>query len=353
MNNIMVNLSHKTYPIYIEKGLMNSIGKEIKKIYNGNKIAIVTDSNVNGFYGNKLEENLKKENFNVKTLVVEAGEKSKSFEVLLKLYDELLGFEITRGDLIIALGGGVVGDLTGFAAATTLRGIPFVQIPTSLLAQIDSSIGGKVAVDLPIGKNLIGNFYHPEAVFIDPDVLKTLDKKFLHDGMGEVIKYGAIKDKDLFHKLMEFKDDNDLLNHIDDIIYRCCSIKKEVVEKDEKDKGDRMLLNFGHTLGHVIEKYFNYEKYTHGEAVSIGMYKITEKSEAMGITEKGTSEFIKKVLIKYELPYEVEALDKDKVLETISMDKKNDRDRINIILLNKLGEAFIKNIDSKLMENYI
>lgn len=349
----MVNLSHKTYPIYITKGLMNSIGKEIKKIYSGNKIAVVTDSNVNSFYGDRLEKALKDENYNVKTLVVEAGEKSKSFEVLLKLYDELLDFEITRGDLIIALGGGVVGDLTGFAAATTLRGISFIQVPTSLLAQIDSSIGGKVAVDLPRGKNLIGNFYHPEAVFIDPDVLKTLDKKFLHDGMGEVIKYGAIKDRQLFDKLMTFKDDNDLLDHIDEIIYRCCSIKKEVVEKDEKDKGDRMLLNFGHTLGHVIEKYFNYEKYTHGEAVSIGMYKITEKSEAMGITEKGTSELLKKILIKYGLPFEVEALNKDKVLETISMDKKNDRDRINIILLNKLGEAFIKNIDSKLMENYI
>lgn len=353
MSNIMVNLSHKTYPIYITKGLMNSIGKEIKKIYSGNKIAVVTDSNVNSFYGDKLEKALKEENYNVKTLVVEAGEKSKSFEVLLKLYDELLDFEVTRGDLIIALGGGVVGDLTGFAAATTLRGIPFVQIPTSLLAQIDSSIGGKVAVDLPRGKNLIGNFYHPEAVFIDPDVLKTLDKKFLHDGMGEVIKYGAIKDRQLFDKLMTFKDDNDLLEHIDEIIHRCCSIKKEVVEKDEKDKGDRMLLNFGHTLGHVIEKYFNYEKYTHGEAVSIGMYKITEKSEAMGITEKGTSELLKNIIIKYGLPFEVEALNKNKVLETISMDKKNDRDRINIILLNKLGEAFIKNIDSKLMENYI
>ncbi|MFT8312859.1 MAG: 3-dehydroquinate synthase [Clostridium sp.] len=353
MSNIMINLSHKIYPIYIEKGLMDSIGKEIKKIYSGKKIAVVTDSNVNSFYGQKLEEALREESYNVKAFVVEAGEKSKSIDVLLKLYDDLLGFEMTRGDLIIALGGGVVGDLTGFAAATTLRGIPFVQIPTSLLAQIDSSIGGKVAVDLPRGKNLIGNFYHPEAVFIDPNVLKTLDKKFLHDGMGEVIKYGAIKDRALFDTLLSFNDDEELLNNIDDIIYKCCNIKKEVVEKDEKDKGDRMMLNFGHTIGHAIEKYFNYERYTHGEAVAIGMYKITEKSEAMGITEKGTADLLKKILIKYSLPFEIEALDKSKVLETIAMDKKNDRDKINIILLNKLGEAFIKNIDSKLMENYI
>ncbi|WP_010232856.1 3-dehydroquinate synthase [Clostridium arbusti] len=353
MSNIMINLSHKTYPIHIERGLIDSIGKEIKKIYGGNKIAVVTDSNVNSIYGQKVEDNLKSEDYNVKTFVVEAGEKSKSVNVLLNLYDELLDFGVTRGDLIVALGGGVVGDLTGFAASTTLRGIPFVQIPTSLLAQIDSSIGGKVAVDLPKGKNLIGNFYHPEAVFIDPNVLKTLHKKFLHDGMGEVIKYGAIKDRKLFDTLLSFNGDEELLENIDEIIYTCCSIKKEVVEKDEKDKGDRMMLNFGHTIGHAIEKYFGYEKYTHGEAVAMGMYKITKNSEAMGITEKGTAELLKQILIKYSLPFEVEALDKSKVLNTIAMDKKNDRDRMNIILLNKLGEAFIKNIDSKLMENYI
>jgi 3-dehydroquinate synthase len=353
MNDIVVKLSHKTYPLYIKRGLISEIGNEITKIYSGKKIAIITDSNVNSLYGKIVEDSLLQNNFNVKTVVLEPGEKSKSVEVLLEVYNSLLDFGITRGDLIIALGGGVIGDLTGFAASTLLRGIPFVQIPTSLLAQIDSSIGGKVAVDLPKGKNLIGSFYHPEAVFIDPNVLTTLSKKFLHDGMAEVIKYGAIKDENLFHKLENFKDDNELLANIDDIIYTCCNIKKAVVEKDEKDTGDRMMLNFGHTLGHAIEKYFNFEKYTHGEAVAVGMYLITKRSEALGITKETSAEQIKSLLIKYELPYEVTGLDNAKILEAIGLDKKNDKNSINIILLNKIGDAFIKKIDNTSMKDYI
>jgi 3-dehydroquinate synthase len=231
--------------------------------------------------------------------------------------------------------------------------VPFIQIPTSLLAQVDSSVGGKVAVDLPKGKNLVGSFYHPEAVYIDPEVLNTLDTKFLHDGLGEVIKYGAIKDIELFDDLMSYKDDEEMLKNVDKIIYKCCSIKKAVVEKDEKDKGDRMLLNFGHTLGHAIEKYFNFEKYSHGEAVSIGMYTITKNSERLGITEEGSSERIKTILKKYNLPYKVQGLQKEKLIEAISLDKKNDIDKINIILINKIGEAFIKNIPSTEIENYI
>ncbi len=353
MNSIVIKLSHKTYPLYIKRGLINEIGIEIAKIYNGRKIAIITDDNVNKLYGRTVEISLKTNNFNVKTFVLAPGEKSKSVDVLLGIYNDLLDFGLTRGDLIIALGGGVVGDLTGFAASTLLRGIPFVQIPTSLLAQVDSSIGGKVAVDLPKGKNLIGSFYHPQAVFIDPNVLKTLSEKFLHDGLAEVIKYGAIKDSDLFLKLENLKDDQDLLENIDDVIYKCCTIKKDLVEKDEKDTGDRMILNFGHTIGHSIEKYFDYEKYTHGEAVAIGMYSITKRSEELGVTEPGSAERIKNILIKYKLPYEVLGLDNDKILDAIGLDKKNDKDTINIILLKKLGDVFIENINSSLMKDYI
>lgn len=353
VNNIEVKLSHKTYPIYIERNLFDHIGEEVSKIFSGKKIAVVTDGNVNGFYGDKVVKDLESKDYNVKKIVLEPGEKSKSIEVLIQVYNELLDFSITRGDLIIALGGGVIGDLTGFAASTLLRGVPFIQIPTSLLAQIDSSIGGKVAVDLPKGKNLVGSFYHPDAVYIDPEVLKTLDEKFLHDGLAEVIKYGAIKDKQLFDSLLSYKDDKEMLSNIEEIIYKCCNIKKAVVEKDEKDKGDRMLLNFGHTLGHAIEKYYNYEKYTHGEAVAIGMYTITKNSEAMGRTEKGSSEKIKEMLVKYKLPYEIEGLSKDKLIEAISLDKKNDRDRINIILISRIGESFIENISSEYIENYI
>ena len=352
-NKIDVKLSHKTYPIYIEKGLLNSIGKEISKIFSGKNIAVVTDENVNRYYGDKVTGSLEAEGFYVKKIVLKAGEASKSFETLTYVYDELLDIPITRGDLIIALGGGVIGDLTGFAASTILRGVPFVQIPTSLLAEVDSSIGGKVAVDVAKGKNLVGSFYHPEAVFIDIEVLNTLDKKYLHDGLAEVIKYGAIKDSKLFEALLNFKDDDELIQNIGDIIYTCCDIKREIVEKDEKEKGDRMLLNFGHTIGHAIEKYYNFEKYSHGEAVAIGMYTITLKSEQLGITEKGSSEKLKELLIKYELPYEISGIPKERLLEAIALDKKNNRDRMNIILIKKIGDSFINNIPNTEMKDYI
>ncbi|MDP4143517.1 MAG: 3-dehydroquinate synthase [Bacillota bacterium] len=353
MKELLVNLPEKSYPIYIEKGLFDSIGEEIKKIYKGRKIAIITDENLDRIYGEKLSSNLEKNEFTVKKVVVKPGEKSKSIDVLLRVYDELLDFSITRGDLIIAFGGGVVGDLTGFAASTLLRGIPFVQIPTSLLAQIDSSIGGKVAVDLPKGKNLVGSFYHPNAVFIDPELLKTLDKRFLHDGMAEVVKYGAIRNKELFDELLSFKGDDELLENIEGIIYTCCDIKRQIVEKDEKDTGLRMILNYGHTIGHAVEKYFNYETYTHGEGVAVGMYTITKRSEELDITEAGTADLIKQVLVKYQLPFEISGLDKSKILQTVGLDKKNKGDNMSIILISKIGDGFIKDISRSEMEQYI
>jgi len=273
--------------------------------------------------------------------------------VLEDVYNELLDFEITRSDLILTFGGGVVGDLGGFAASTLLRGIKFVQIPTSLLAQIDSSVGGKVAINLEKGKNLVGSFYHPKAVYIDPNLLETLDKRFFYDGMAEVIKYGCIRDKELFEKLLEYDTKDELMNNIEEIIYSCLSIKKEIVERDEKDTAERMLLNFGHTFGHVIEKYFNYEKYTHGEAVAMGMYHITKKSEDMGLTEKGTSELIERILSKYNLQHNMVDMNKDKMIEIIGLDKKNEESSINMIFLKKIGHSFIKKINKEEIEKYL
>ncbi|AEB77026.1 3-dehydroquinate synthase [Clostridium botulinum] len=353
MKELRINLGENSYSIFIDRGLIASIGRKIKDIYSNNKIAIITDKNVDKFYGDIVVKNLIDSGFNVKKIVINPGEKSKSVDVLLEVYDSLLEFGITRGDLIIALGGGVVGDLTGFAAATLLRGIPYIQIPTSLLSQIDSSIGGKVAVDLPKGKNLIGNFYHPKAVFIDADVLKTLDKRFFYDGMAEVIKYGCIKDKKIFYNLLNFNTHEELMNNIEYIIYSCCSIKKDVVEKDEKDMGDRMLLNFGHTIGHAIEKHFGFDKYTHGEAVALGMYAITKKSESMNLTKKGTSKLIRDILIKYNLEWDIYIDDKESILYTISLDKKNKGEFMNIVLLNEIGEAFIHKVNKKEVVNFI
>ncbi|MCY6485006.1 3-dehydroquinate synthase [Clostridium aestuarii] len=353
MKELRVNLCENSYAIYIKKGLFNYIGEEIKKIYNNKKVVIITDENVDKFYGKIIKSNLEKNDFNVYKIVLKPGEKTKSVDELLKIYDKLLDFGVTREDLIITLGGGVIGDLGGFAAATLFRGIHFVQVPTSLLAQIDSSIGGKVAVDLPRGKNLVGSFYHPKAVFIDPNMLKTLEKRFLYDGMAEVIKYGCIRDKKLFNDLLKYNSEEELFNNLEDIIYTCCSIKKEIVEKDEKDTGERMILNFGHTIGHAIEKYFNFEKYTHGEAVALGMYEITKKSEKMGITDKGALQLLKKILVQYQLEYEINLENKEKILEAISLDKKNKGEFMNVVLLKKIGEGFIKEIKREEMINFI
>lgn len=193
---------------------------------------------------------------------------------------------------------------------------------------------------------MIGSFYHPKAVLIDPEVLNTLEDRFLNDGMAEVIKYGCILDKDFFYELKSYISKEEVVNNISGIIHNCCTIKKNVVEKDEKDKGDRMLLNFGHTLGHGIEQYYNYKKYTHGEGVAVGMYAITKISESMGLTKKGTAEEIKELLIQYNLPVETD-VEITSIMEAISLDKKNIDGKLNVILLKEIGESFIYKTDSR------
>lgn len=339
--NLFVDLKENSYNILIEKGLLSKLGEELKKIYFGEKIFIITDENVDKYYGDKVKDELDKAGYKTRKMVLTPGEETKSFSTLPSIYNELLDFKLTRKELIITLGGGVIGDLGGFAASTFLRGVSFVQIPTSLLAQVDSSVGGKVAVDLEKGKNLVGSFYQPKAVFIDPDVLNTLPEKFYKDGMAEAIKYGCIKDRDFFYMLKSLKSREEVMKNIEDILYKCCYIKKSVVERDEKDLGERMLLNFGHTLGHAIEKYYNFTGYSHGEAVAIGMYNISLKSEDEGITEKGVSEEIKEILINYDLPYEVHIKDNNKIIDTISLDKKNIGNVLKVILLKSIGESII------------
>ena len=254
MRTITVALGEKTYNIEIAAGLLDQIGAKARVLSQAVKAAIISDSNVDPLYGERLERSLAASGFEVTRIVFAAGEQSKNLTVLGQVYDELARAGLTRSDLILTLGGGVPGDLGGFAAATFLRGIDFIQVPTSLLAQIDSSVGGKVAIDLPSGKNLAGSFYQPKAVFIDPDLLKTLPLRFLHDGLAEAIKYGCIRDAGLFAQIAAVKSDKELLEQADSIIETCCNIKARIVEKDEFDTGERMLLNFGHTIGHAIEK---------------------------------------------------------------------------------------------------
>ncbi|WP_370831069.1 3-dehydroquinate synthase [Clostridium sp.] len=337
---LKVDLKDRSYQIIIEKGLINRVSEEISRVYKGKKIFIITDDNVNKYYGGKISEELKKNGFEVNLLSLKPGEETKNFNTLPIVYDELLDFNLTRSDLIIALGGGVIGDLAGFVASTYLRGIDFVQIPTSLLAQVDSSVGGKVAVDLDRGKNLVGSFYHPKCVLIDPEVLNTLDNRFFIDGMAEVIKYGCIKDKQFFDYLEKMENKKQLINNMELVIHKCCDIKRQVVENDEKDRGERMLLNFGHTLGHAIEQYYNYTKYSHGEGVAIGMYVISKISEEKGLTKKGTSQRIKDILVKYNLPYELD-VNIEETLEAINLDKKKLGNDLNVIILKEIGSSEI------------
>ena len=338
-----VNIPNNEYDIIIKKGIFSNIRDEIGMVFKGNKIFIVTDENVDKLYGRDFSNKI----------VLKPGEESKSLENLEKIYNKMAQSNMTRNDLVLALGGGVVGDIAGFAASTYLRGVPFIQIPTSLLSQVDSSIGGKVAVNLSFGKNLVGSFYQPKLVLIDPDLLSTLPIRYLNDGLAEVIKYGCIRDINLFNLLSSYDDHDDLFKNIDDVIFTCCNIKREIVERDEKDLGERMILNFGHTIGHGIERYFNYEKYTHGEAVAIGMCLITKWSEEMGLTFKGTYERIKNLLLKFNLPIDCSMDDKKKLLDGIFLDKKSHSNSINLILLKEIGESFIYNISKETLSLWI
>jgi len=353
MQSLSINLAQKQYPIMIEKGLLAEVGKHLYSNYHSKKIVIVTDATVDALYGNILINSLAEQGFLVSKVVIPPGEKSKSMVMLEYLYSKFLDFKLSRSDLIIAFGGGVVGDLVGFAASTFLRGVPYIQIPTTLLAQIDSSIGGKVAVNLANGKNLVGAFYHPEAVFIDPKLLETLPLRVLRDGIAEVIKYSVISETTLFVDLSRYQDEQEFLANIENIIATCCQIKQQFVEEDEKDTGVRMILNFGHTIGHAVENYFNYETYTHGEAVAIGMAHITAGSEALGITTPGTAQALSKLIQKYGLPTTATEYDSQSLLTAITLDKKNSTNGLHIIILASMGKPLIQKIQTTEMHLYL
>lgn len=336
MKTVRVNAG-KGYDILIGEGLLSQCSRLIKKVTGAKKVCVISDSNVFPIYGETVAKQIEEQGFDVSTFVFKAGEESKTTSTVLQMVNFLADKGLTREDLVVALGGGVCGDMAGFAAAMYLRGIDFVQIPTTLLAQVDSSVGGKTAVDLPAGKNLCGAFHQPVLVIIDPKVLDTLPEKYYSDGMAEVIKYGCIKSLDFFERI-EKENSRDF---IDDLIYTCVDIKRQVVENDEKEKGERALLNFGHTAGHAIEKLWNFSTVSHGAAVGIGMVMITKAGEAHGITEKGTSERIAAVLKKYNLPVEDSHSVSD-IVNAMQSDKKRTGNGIKLVMLSQIGESFIR-----------
>ena len=326
------------YEILIEKGILSSCGEHIKSVTNAARVLIISDSNVYPLYGNSVKGSLEEAGFKVFSHIFPAGEPSKTMDTVSGMIEALATNELSRNDLVVALGGGVTGDMAGFASAIYLRGISFVQIPTTLLSQVDSSVGGKTGCDLSFGKNLVGAFHNPSLVLIDPDTISTLPERYKKDGLGEVIKYAFIKSEKLYDTLLSSDKFDDIL---EEVIYHCVDIKREVVENDFTEKGERMLLNFGHTLAHAIEKYESYKGLAHGEAVGVGMLYITRAAEKFGYTEKGTAEKIEKLLNKYNLPTKTEA-DIDALTDIMLFDKKRRGDSINLVLVKKLGDSFVK-----------
>lgn len=335
MKKLTVNVK-ESYDILIEKGLIKNSAELIKDVLSGGKICLVSDSNVYPLYGEAVFAGLKDAGYDVCKYVFDAGEESKNTGVVIDLVEFMADNELTRGDGVVALGGGVCGDMAGFAAAIYLRGIKFVQIPTTLLSQVDSSVGGKTAVDLPQGKNLCGAFHQPSLVVIDPDVLDTLSPHYFADGMGEVIKYGCIKSKSLFDRL----SDENAKDFIEDVIYECLDIKRKIVENDEKEHGERALLNFGHTCGHAIEKLWKFTTVSHGEAVGIGMVMISRAGESAGITEKGTADKISELLKKYGLS-SADSHSVSEIVNAMNSDKKRTGSGIKFVVLSHIGESYI------------
>ncbi len=325
------------YDIIISSGLLENAADYIQSITKAKKIAIITDDNVDALYGEKLLRCLTDKGFNAVKFVFPHGEASKCEGTLFRIYSFLCENHITRSDCLIALGGGVVGDITGFAAATFLRGLDYIQIPTSLLAQVDSSVGGKTAIDIPEGKNLVGAFKQPRLVLCDTSTLSTLPEKFLIDGMGEVVKYGMIKSAPLF-EILENRTIDDIMDIADDIIEQCVSIKRDVVEADEFDKGERMLLNFGHTLAHSIEQYYNYTGITHGMAVAAGMRIITEIAEKHDMAKSGLAKRLVKCMDNYSLNTKIEPT-AQQLAQACLNDKKRESDNISIIICSDIGKS--------------
>ena len=333
MKKIHINVS-SPYDVIIERGSINNCGQLISQVLSTKKAAIITDDIVDPLYSNTVLTSLQNSGFETYKFVFPNGESSKCSSTLNKIYDFLCENQITRRDVIIALGGGVVGDISGFAAATFLRGVDFIQIPTTLLAQIDSSVGGKTAIDIPGGKNLVGAFKQPALVLCDSETLNTLSAEILSDGMAEAIKYGMIRDKQLFNQIATHNITN-VAEIIDYIVSTCIDIKRSVVEHDEFDNGERMILNFGHTIGHAVEGYYNYKKYTHGSAVAAGMCYITEKASDTSVYSE-----LCKCVMAYNLPVTVPA-NISQLLPYCTKDKKRENNNINYVFCPEIGKSII------------
>ena len=342
MKRVSLKLGSRSYPIYIGSGTLPHTGRWLKGQGFSGKLVIITSPPVKSLYAEALEQSLSREGFTVTVLVVPDGEEHKSLDAAGKLYLDLASCFAERTTPILALGGGVIGDLAGFVAATYKRGVPLVQIPTTLLAQVDSSIGGKVAVDHGQLKNEIGVFYQPRLVVTDIDTLKTLEPRMLRSGLAEVIKYGVIRDRKLFSYLEVNMDRIKLLEAgaLEEVIARCTKIKAEIVAQDEMDSGLRAILNYGHTVGHAIESASDF-RVNHGEAVAIGMLAAARISYEMGIFAQGELARLESLIIKADLPTRVPNLGVEELITAMKHDKKVLKGKVRFVLPRALGKVLI------------
>lgn len=346
MRSMKVNLDKKllsSYEIRIGHDISDRMALLIAKNHKAGHYIVITDSNIGQLYGRTFTERLKNAGLKTDRIEFPAGESSKNINTAVDIVGRMLELGADRNTLIIALGGGVVGDLAGFVASVFMRSIPYIQIPTTLLAQVDSSIGGKTAIDLPYGKNLLGTFYQPRAVFTDLCYLDSLPEREFRNGLAEIIKYGIIDDEKLFHLLEDHmesvreKDPALLLK----IVEACCRIKKSIVEIDEKEQGLRRILNYGHTLGHALEAQSDFA-ISHGEAVALGMIAAARISENVGYLASDERDRIEKLIRMSGLPCEIpEHINADELISRLKMDKKKEGDTVHFVLLKKIGMPFV------------
>ena len=346
MNSVSVKAS-QSYEVIIGSHLLPNIGAYLSKIHKNFKAAVISDTNVWPHYGHILMDSLTKAGFTPVFYVFPAGEASKNASTYLDILNFLAVNRITRSDLIIALGGGVVGDITGFSAATFLRGVPYVQVPTSLLAMVDSSVGGKTAIDLPAGKNLVGAFKQPKLVLCDTDVLNTLPKEWFLDGSAEVIKYGVLYDPNLIQSLLETGPNFNREN----VITKCVTFKRDVVEEDEYDTGARQKLNLGHTIGHAIEANSHFT-ITHGQAVAAGMAIVTKAATAMGLCANETYDTLVSILSRFSLPITT-TFSASELFTSALSDKKRTGGNVNLIVPRQIGCCDIFSTPVSELESFI
>ncbi|MBI3580909.1 MAG: 3-dehydroquinate synthase [Nitrospinae bacterium] len=351
-NHLKVNLRERSYPIFIGGGLLKEAGSLLRRVSKAPKVCIVTNAAVNRLYGGALSASLKRGGFGVVTTLLGDGERFKNLKNVEKIYAALYRAGFDRSDAVLALGGGVVGDMAGFAAATYMRGVDLIQFPTTLLAQVDSSVGGKTGVDFLKGKNMVGAFYQPKLVVCDPDVLKTLPRREYLCGLAEVVKYGAIKNERFFSWLEKSADsmlDGDE-GALGKAVLESCRVKAGVVERDEKESGERAILNFGHTFGHGLETALNFRRLKHGEAVAVGMAMAARLSRILGLLDANSEKRVENLLSRLGLPVSPPAgVSAAEVLRGMEHDKKILSGRLRFVVIDKIGRAFVREGVSKEM----